>query len=317
MVTILPDSATVVYFTPHDFFEINTIDTLKETDSVIAAALNEPVTFYVQMKRYNDSTIPFALTQASGLTGDDEAVGRYLKIEVSESVQNETSSNLTGATITIYYTAADLDRTGDGDADDDEDIDEGTLKMYWYDETQGRWTELSTSMPWVLGLGVNTTNVELFGNSYEGYVWADVLHFSTYGLAGQIGQPPTTRRGHGGYVQRDSDNDSWSDIKELIEGTDPYNPDTDGDGIIDSLDTYPLDPALPVQPAVTPSPALPPSATPIMTPAPETTPTSTEKPEATPKPWLQIPGFESILWLLAVAFSVIIGHMTRLKRKRL
>jgi len=310
-VTILPDSATVAYFTPNNFFEIDTIDTLKETDSVIAAALDEPVTLYVHMNRYNDSTIPFALTHASGLTGKDEALGRYLEIGVSETVQNETSSNLTGATITIYYAAEDLDRTGDGDADDEDDIDEGTLKLYWYDETQGRWIQLSTtSMPWVLGMGVNTTNVELYGNSYEGYVWADVLHFSTYGLAGQIEPPPGVARGHGRYVQRDSDNDSWSDIKELIEGTDPYNPDTDGDSFIDSEDPFPLDPTLPPKPAATPPPTVSP-ITPLITPAP--VPTPTEVP-ATPTP--EEPGFESILWLLAVGFVVVIGYLNRFKRRR-
>lgn len=196
-VTVLPDSATVNYSAPCNFFEIDTIDTLKATDSVIAAALDEPVPLYVELSRYNDSTIPFALTQASGLTGTDEAVGRYLEVVVSDTVHNETMSNIKGATVTIYYAAEDLDRTGDGDADDEDDLDESTLKMYWYDESPGRWTELSTSMSWVLGIGVNTTNVEIYGNSYEGYVWANVSHFSTCGLAGQIEPTPTPPRDGG------------------------------------------------------------------------------------------------------------------------
>ena len=314
-ITILPDSATVSYSAPCDFFEIDTIDTLKETDSVIAAALDEPVPLYVELSRYNSSTIipiTSALTQASGLTGKDEAVGRYLEIVVSDTVQNEPASNLTGATITIYYTAADMDRTGDGDADDEDDIDESTLKMYWYDESRGRWTELSTSMSWVLGIGLNTTNVEIYGNSYEGYVWADVLHFSTYGLAGQIEAPSDGARRRGGYVQRDSDNDSWSDIKELIEGTDPYNPDTDGDGIIDSLDPFPLDPTLPPQPVVTPKPTATPVSTPMITSTPM--PAPTEAPEETPKP--EEPGFEVILWLLAIAIAMLIGYLSRFKRRK-
>jgi hypothetical protein len=312
-VTILPDSATVVYSAPHNFFEIDTIDTLKETDSVIAAILEEPVTFYVQMSRYNDSTIPFALNGTSGLTGKDEVLGRYLEINVSETVQNETSSNLTGATITIYYTAADLDRTGDGDADDVGDIDESTLKMYWYDETQGSWTELADSLNWVNATGVNTTNVELYGNSYEGYVWADVLHFSTYGLAGQIGPTPTPTptfipgRPGGRGTPRDSDNDSWSDIREFFEGTDPYNPDTDGDGFIDSEDPFPLDSTLPPKPAATPKP----NATPVTPPKPTPTPTGAP---TTPTP--EEPGFEAILWLFAVAFAVVMSYLNTFKRRK-
>jgi hypothetical protein len=314
-VKILPDSVTVGYSAPLDFFEIDTIDTLKETDSIIAAALEEPVTLSLQLSRYTGLTVPFALTEASGLTGDDEALGSYLEIELHAMEQNETVRNLTGATVKMYYTAAELDRTGDGDADDEADINEGTLKMYWYDETQGRWLQLSTDMPWVLGLGIDTTNLELYGNSYEGYIWADVLHFSTYGLAGHIGWPTPTpspvawRRG--GYVQRDTDNDSWSDIKELIEGTDPYNPDTDGDGFIDSEDPFPLDSTLPPQPVITPIPLVSPSAPPT-TPGPVPTPSA--PPIATPTP--KQPGFEALLWLLALALVAFIVYWGEAAKRR-
>jgi hypothetical protein len=41
----------------------------------------------------------------------------------------------------------------------------------------------------------------------------------------------------------DTDGDGWSDWYEVnISHTDPNNPDTDGDGVIDSLDKFPLDP---------------------------------------------------------------------------
>ncbi|MBN1456185.1 MAG: hypothetical protein JW945_08065, partial [Methanomicrobia archaeon] len=308
-VTILPDAATVNYSAPQVFFEIDTIDTLKETDSIIAAALGEPVTLSVQLSKYNGSNVPFALSVASGLTGDVRALGRYLEIELHATVQNETVNNLTAATVMMYYTAAELDRTGDGDADDEEDLDESTLKMYWYNEPQGRWTELSTNLPWVLGVGVNTTDLELYGNDYEGYVWAEVYHFSTYGLAGQIEAPPTTSRGQGRYVRRDTDNDSWSDVKEIIEGTDPYNPDTDGDSVIDSEDPFPLDPTLPPQPVVTPTPTVSPPATPGVTPTPEPTPSPTGTP--TPKE----PGFGTLLWLLAAGCAAVLAMAARKTRR--
>jgi hypothetical protein len=276
-VTILPDSATLNYSAPQDFFEIGTIDTLKATDSIIAAALDEPVPLYVELSRYNDSTIPFALTQTSGLTSKDEAVGRYLEVEVSETVQNETMSKITGATVKIYYTAEDLDRTGDGDADDEDDLDESTLKMYWYDKSQGRWTELSTSMSWVLGMGVNTTNVELFGNSYEGHVWANVYHFSTYGLAGQIGPTPTPTRGYDG----------------------------------DRKGTYP--PGWFETPTPTETPTSAPAETPAVTsteePMAATTPTASHTETPTTKPPTKgIPGFEMVFIffaLLAAAYLTL------------
>jgi hypothetical protein len=41
-------------------------------------------------------------------------------------------------------------------------------------------------------------------------------------------------------VSADSDGDGWTDAFEIEMGTDPNNPDTDGDGIIDSKDPNPL-----------------------------------------------------------------------------
>ncbi len=38
----------------------------------------------------------------------------------------------------------------------------------------------------------------------------------------------------------DTDNDGWSDYEEFIADTNPRNPDTDVDGLVDSVDPYPL-----------------------------------------------------------------------------
>jgi hypothetical protein len=43
----------------------------------------------------------------------------------------------------------------------------------------------------------------------------------------------------------DCDEDWSSDADELTGGTDPHNPDTDGDSVLDGLDPDPLDPAVP------------------------------------------------------------------------
>ena len=43
----------------------------------------------------------------------------------------------------------------------------------------------------------------------------------------------------------DTDNDRLNDGNEVRSGTNPLNPDTDGDGLIDGLDPDPLDPTNP------------------------------------------------------------------------
>jgi hypothetical protein len=45
-------------------------------------------------------------------------------------------------------------------------------------------------------------------------------------------------------VPGDSDGDGLSDAEERQRGTNPYGIDTDGDGVPDGLDAYPLDPTL-------------------------------------------------------------------------
>jgi len=68
---------------------------------------------------------------------------------------------------------------------DPQDFNESTLGLYWLNESSGDWIKLSAELEWVNATGVNTTDVEVYGESYAGYVWAAVFHFSTYGVAGQ------------------------------------------------------------------------------------------------------------------------------------
>ena len=185
-VTRLPDSVKVEYPSARDFFSAEIV---KEVDSSVWVELEEAVTPWVKMSRYNASTTPFTLTHAMGLASDEEAVGRYIEINVSESVQNETGDIINWAWVGMYYTASDLDRTGDGDADDVGDINESTLRLYYFNESAGKWTKLSADMDWVFDTGVDTTDNELYGKNYEGFVWANVSHLCLFGLGGKT-KPP-------------------------------------------------------------------------------------------------------------------------------
>ena len=48
--------------------------------------------------------------------------------------------------------------------------------------------------------------------------------------------------GIGDNADSDDDNDMLTDLFEIEQGTDPLLPDTDGDGVSDFADQYPLDP---------------------------------------------------------------------------
>jgi hypothetical protein len=177
----------------HDYsiyFMTDEMDMVRATDAVVGVGLEQSVNPSVQVTRYNASTTPHSLTQQLGLSAYEKAVGKYLEVKVSENVQNSTNDIITGALVQLYYTAADLDRTGDGDADDIDDFDENTLALYCFNESSGMWTKLTTNLSWVMAVGVNTTDVTLYGKSYSGYVWAYVSHLTLYGLAGLVNRPP-------------------------------------------------------------------------------------------------------------------------------
>jgi len=105
--------------------------------------------------------------------------------------------------------------------------------------------------------------------------------------------------GGGGGAPRDSDGDGYSDINEMLAGTDPNDPCDPNPECAACLATRP--------PTPTPSPIPTPAPTPKPEAAPAPTPSPTPTPVATPAPTPpgKIPSFEAIfaiLGLLAVAY---------------
>ena len=88
------------------------------------------------------------------------ALGRYLEINASPEIEG----NLTEVMLKMYYTDQEVADAG---------LVEEYLSMYWWNETSGEWIELSDSVSWIFGAGVNTS---------LNYVWANVSHFSNYAL---------------------------------------------------------------------------------------------------------------------------------------
>jgi hypothetical protein len=236
-ISITPDHAKVVHNmsiagagedgTIHYSFAVQEIDTVKQTDSVVGAELTEETNPIVEMSRYNTATTPSVLVQSSGLQPHEIALGKYLDITMSENVQNETNDIIEGALIRMYYKISDLDRTGDGDANDPQDIDESKLCVYSFDESLNLWTKLAVDNNTSNAVfDVNTMDLNLYGNSYAGYVSAVVDHLSLYALAGKpFNRPPDVTNAHANPDLLWPPNHKFVDV--TIEGI----ADPDGDDI--------------------------------------------------------------------------------------
>ena len=172
--------------TPRESFDVEAVD---EIDTMLWVELDKPVTPTIEITKYTQQGTPKKLSQDHGLNSKTYPAGLYLSINVSDNVQNDTGDIIDYAWIILYYTASDLDRNGDGDGKDIGDISEKSLKCYVYDEVNDKWIELSKKLDWVIDLGVDTNNLELYGKSYEGYIWAKVSHFSLFGFAGNLIRP--------------------------------------------------------------------------------------------------------------------------------
>jgi hypothetical protein len=209
------------------YFATDEMDMVRVTDTVVSVGLDKPATPSIQITKYDATTTPYALTPQNGLSKYDKPVGNYVNIQVSNDVQSGTSDSISGALLKVYYSTADLDRTGDGDANDLEDFDENTLSLYCFDETTNTWAKLSTSLDWVKSVGVNTTDVTVYGKNYAGYVWAYVSRLANVSLAGRIqfNQCPDVS---GAYPSQQY---LWCQNHQLVDITIHGVVDPDGDNI--------------------------------------------------------------------------------------
>jgi hypothetical protein len=190
-------------------------------------------------------------------------VGGYVYANASDNLVNSTGWVI----IKVFYDPNELG-----------DLNDSSLRIRYFDETAviPGWEDIPVS-------GINRI---------ENYVWGNLSHYSVFAVSGTVTpkfpgvvtpeiSATKSRGGGGGGPAMDSDGDGLTDIQELIVGTNKNNPDSDGDGVNDGVDPYPLDPELPLQrPTSSPSIGLrapTPSATPAVSPvhAPTATPMST------------------------------------------
>ncbi len=178
-------SVFVDYLNPRACFRLDQIDTTRTTDTFAWAWLGNMTTFGVKIEKLNDSEVGTSLASSSALWPKEVIMDKYVSIEF---LPDDPNVSVMGALVKIYYTASDLDLNGDGDISDLEDLNETYLELFVM-SSSGEWVRLSDI---VSTTGVNTTNVELFGKSYEGYLWANVSGLSLFGIAGLTNQPPPT-----------------------------------------------------------------------------------------------------------------------------
>ena len=129
--------------------------------------------------------------------------------------KDQNSENDIATTVTIY---PDRDTDNDGTVDrlDSDDDNDGLSDA---DETR---------------IGTDHLRIDTDGDGYNDKV--DIFPLDAKEAI------DTDRDGLGDNTDPDDDNDGLSDEQEKTKGTDPKRQDTDGDGVIDSRDFYPLDP---------------------------------------------------------------------------
>ena len=186
---------------------------------------------------------------------------------------------------------------------------------FWLDSIAGIENEVWPNSTWCIyindvaasnGLSGNELkdgdNVKFYFCPANATTYAYITENATYLVNINVSVPPpptpTPRPHHGGGgAPRDSDHDGYSDVEELLAGTNQNDPND-----------YPGKPAVAPTPLATPTPStivITPTLTPV--PAPVTTPTPVP---ATPTP--EEPGFEVVC---AIAGLITVAYLV-LKRKK-
>jgi hypothetical protein len=183
--TVTGSAITAEYINPRACLIQDYMETVLTTDSSVYTKLEDMATFDVTITQHDEASTPVALEHGNGLEPGELAMDKYLDIQLSDNIWSEGVDLVEGGEVIIYYTVADLDRTGDGDADDPEDLDEDTLALYWYDEAAGSWSKLTDAMDWVNATELDTSDLSIYGREYAGSLWAEVYHLSLFGIGGR------------------------------------------------------------------------------------------------------------------------------------
>ena len=122
------------------------------------------------------------LSTGFGLATGQQSIGKGIVISADDTLRQ----NLSSVVIKVYYTDAELDRTGDGDADDVGDIDPTSLKFWRYCTASDTWQVLDKNQGTVV-CGSETIQVYDSRVDTDGkFVYVELSTLSVFGLVGTI-----------------------------------------------------------------------------------------------------------------------------------
>jgi nitrous oxidase accessory protein NosD len=167
-------------------------DTLNNTDLALEVVTNSNLTFQVNVTAGGNESLFGILSlengSAYGLFDENEsAIGKFVEITVSDNI-NSSSANISSAVLKLYIKSEDLDVDGDGIYNGTGDYNISTIKIYWYNSSGSTWHPLVKGSdyevlgPYVFDNGVNETSTEV----YLGFAFANISHFSVYGVSASV-----------------------------------------------------------------------------------------------------------------------------------
>ena len=144
------------------------LNTKETTDTIIEITSKDNLTTSISTTQYSENL--------KNKTPAKATLVKYLDITVDDT----TNNNIAHAKMFIYYNGSEINNAN---------IDENTLRIHYYNETIEDWQTLNSS--------INTT---------ADYIWAELPHFSTYGVFGEqktTSQQSSSEGGGGEGSQKD------------------------------------------------------------------------------------------------------------------
>jgi hypothetical protein len=169
MMTVQTGHVVADYISPVGFVNLDSFDLTRSVDAAVFCYFDDNSTPSVELRSLVEAPVP--MNGTTGIPIEMIPMGRFIEVNLTGNI------SLNRTILRLYYTKADLDINGDGDADDESDLDESTLRLFRIEN--GTWIDISPMIT------INTTDHEVNGIPYAGYVSANLDHFSVFGLAGK------------------------------------------------------------------------------------------------------------------------------------